>query len=408
MPDNVNLSSKRSRLSFWLILLALMVEGFDLQAANFAAPALVESLGLSRAQIGPFLSASLFGVLIGAAFIGPLGDKFGRKKVIVWCCAIYGVLSLIAALATDLTQLIGLRFLIGVGLGGVLPNALALAGELADPKRRAGAMGMVGIGITMGAVLAGAVSAQIIPAYGWPSLFIVGGILPLIIAGTVHLALPESNAVKAAETDLAAGQRGVRALLTGRNGPKTIAIWLIFASILMNVYLLSGWIPLLMSDTGYSMADAAWIATAYHGGGVAGGIVASKILPSREWKTVAGFAALSAFTLLTLAVGNWSAALIPAFIIAAGFFVTGTQNAINGAAGDTYDARIRATGLGWALGIGRIGSIAGPLVGSLAVLLGLSQARHFFLIPVLPLLLAAGLAIWLANYTRNPENKDFI
>ncbi len=144
----------RGWLGFVLVLLALVVEGFDLQAANMAATSIVSSFGITRADIGPLLSASLAGVLIGAMFLAPLGDRFGRRAIIISCCAAYGVVSLIAAAATSITELIVLRFLIGIGIGAVLPNALALAGELAPPRLLASATGMIGIGITLGGTIA--------------------------------------------------------------------------------------------------------------------------------------------------------------------------------------------------------------------------------------------------------------
>ena len=392
---------KRGWGGFLLILLALVVEGFDLQAANFAAPSIVEAFGISRAEIGPLLSASLVGVLIGALTIGPLGDRIGRRTILIACCIVYGALSLGAAMATSLTQLIGLRFLIGIGLGAVLPNALALAGELAPRRHLARAMGLVGIGITFGGVVAGAAAAHFLPIHGWPSLFVVGGILPIAIALLLWIGLPESPAIGTG--DAQPGERaGIRAIVAPPLRPLTIAIWFSFALVLMVVYLLAGWIPLLIKDQGYSTATASWIATASHAGGVAGGIFASLLLSRRSWSIVAIFAALAALSLGIIAMREWSIAGLSALLVMVGFFSTGTQNGLNGSCGATYPAAMRATGLGWALGMGRVGSILGPLAGSLAILLGLHDPRSFFILPVLPLLIAAALAVWLARRTAQP------
>jgi AAHS family 4-hydroxybenzoate transporter-like MFS transporter len=396
--------SVHARRGFWLILLALVVEGYDLQAANFAAPAVVASFGIAKAEVGPLLSASLVGVLLGSILIGPLGDRIGRRRLLISCCIGYGLLSLVAAAAPSFEMLVGLRFLIGLGLGGFLPNALALASELAPPGREAGHSAMVGIGITLGGVLAGALSAQLMPDHGWQAVFLMGGVLPLGIALLLWLALPESPAI---DREPAPHRRpgNVRALLSPSYLVVSLATWLLFALVLMNVYLLSGWIPLLMQDAGFDLASSAWIATAYHAGGVAGGILASLYLARRGWRAVALFAALSAATLLVLSIAQWPAAILTLLIVMAGLFVTGTQNGINGAAAGTYPATIRAAGLGWALGMGRIGSIAGPLVGSLAVMMGMTETRHFFLIPILPLTLAGVLALWLAGRTTTEQPK---
>lgn len=389
---------------FALILLSLVIEGFDLLAANFAAPDVLETFGKTRAEAGPFLSASLVGVLAGSALVGPLGDRVGRKRVILAACAVYGVLSLVAAAAQSFGQLIALRFAVGIGLGGVLPNALALAGELARPSNRARAMGLIGIGITFGGVLAGMVAAWLIPLYGWRGLFLVGGVLPIAIAVLLGLGLPESPALPV-EPTVERPRASVRSLFAPRVGSITIAIWLIFSAVLMSVYLLSGWIPLLMSGSGFTSAQASLIGSAYQAGGVAGGVVASLLLSRRSWPVVLLFAGCAAAALLALGARPWSPPAVVAIIVLVGFLVTGTQNAINGAGGDTYPAATRATGLGWALGIGRLGSIAGPLVGSLAMVLGLHEPRHLFLVPVVPMAIAAAAAAWLMRATRNSSEE---
>jgi MFS transporter, AAHS family, 4-hydroxybenzoate transporter len=381
------------------LLLALISEGYDLQAANFAAPAIVQALGITKAQVGPLLSASLLGVLFGAALIGPLGDRWGRKRLIIGGCVAYGVLSLAAAGATTLAQLILLRFLIGLGLGGVLPNALALASEFARPGGEATAAGLIGIGITFGGVVAGLTSAALSPRYGWPSMFLVGGLLPLLIVVLLQLLLPESPAYAARERPAERSWTlpGPAALFRHGWAAKTLAIWLIFIAVLMCVYLLSGWIPLLLNQSGFSARSAALLGTAYQAGGVAGGIAASLLLARRGWNVVTLFTAMACLTLGMLVLGLRSTPLLALGVIVAGFCVTGTQNAINGAGGASYAADIRSSGLGWALGVGRLGSVAGPLVGSLAVLLGMKEARHLFALPLLPLAVAGLAALWLAR-----------
>ena len=397
-------SPRRGWGGFLLILIALVVEGFDLQAANFAAPSILESFAVSRAEIGPLLSASLFGVLIGAIFIGPMGDRVGRRKILISCCLAYGVVSLACAFATSLNQLIMLRFLIGIGLGGVLPNALALAGELAPRKYLARATALVGIGITFGGVLAGVAAAKLLPTYGWPSLFVAGGILPIIIAAMLWVGLPESP-VLSREAQDAKDKAGLKAILAPGYRAQTIAIWCAFALVLMVVYLIAGWVPLLVKDQGYSTETASWIGTATHVGGVFGGISVSLLMFRRSWSVVALFAGLGALSLAIIAMHDWGVVGLVALLVLVGFFSTGTQNGLIGSCGATYPGPMRATGLGWALGMGRVGSIAGPLVGSLAILLGLAAPRYFFILPVVPLAIATVLAIWLARRTPSPDGE---
>jgi len=394
----------RSWGGFVLVLLSLVVEGFDLQAANMAAPSIVTDFGITRADIGPLLSASLAGVLLGAMFLAPLGDRWGRRAIIIGSCAAYGVISLLAAAATSIPQLVLCRFLIGIGIGAVLPNALALAGELAPPRLLASATGMIGIGITFGGTIAGAVAATLFRiGHGWQSVFIAGGVLPLAIAALLWFGLPESPALKERREREPSGGT-VAALLTPAHRGKTLAIWGAFALVLMVAYLLTGWIPLIIKDHGYTASEATWIATVGHGGGMIGGVVASLLLARWQWPVVAVFATIAAVTMALLAAADWGTVALTLLIIVQGIFTVGTQNALNGSAGATYPANIRALGLGWALGLGRVGSILGPLVGSAALLLGLGAARHFFILPIAPLLIAALLAIYLSRVTRK-ENQ---
>lgn len=399
MAENpARISAGRSWLGFLLVLLSLVVEGFDLQAANMAAPNIVSTFGITRADIGPLLSASLFGVLLGAMFLAPLGDRFGRRTIIIGSCMAYGLISLVTAAATSILQLVALRFLIGIGIGAVLPNALALAGEMAPRRLLATATGLIGIGITFGGTIAGATAAILFrQGYGWREVFLAGGVLPLVIAALLWLGLPESPALRRGEKR---GGGTVLTLLAPGEISKTLAIWLAFALVLMINYLLTGWIPLIINSQGYSESNSAWIATAGHGGGMIGGVFASLALARWRWPVVGVFAVMAALSVTLLASTDWGATALTALIVLQGVFIVGTQNALNGSAGATYPAETRALGLGWALGIGRVGSVVGPLAGSAALMLGFGAPREFFFLPIIPLLVAALLAAYLTRATR--------
>lgn len=376
-------------LGLALVVLALMVEGFDLQTANLAGPSIMAQFGISRAQLGPLLSASLFGILIGATLVAPLGDRIGRKRVVVIASAAYGVLSLVAAFASSVEQLAILRFLIGIGLGAVMPNGLAMAGALYDAPRHASVTAFAGIGITLGSAVAGMTASWVLPAYHWQGLFVVGGVLPLIIAAIIALALREPKMPAAADVP----RGSIAAILAPSIRTTTIVVWLMFMCVALNVHLLASWIPLLMKGAGLSTGNAALVTAGYHGGGVLGGIVASLLLRRAGWHSVAIFAAGAALTMLTLALMPASTAMTILLIPCAGFFVTGIQNGVNGAASDLYPASARSTGLGWALGVARIGAIMGPMVGTLAAIAGVDHDQRFFLIPAVPLALVLVLAI---------------
>lgn len=401
--NNGKSSGEAHVIRFVLVMLALVVEGFDLQAANFAGPSIAADFGMARSTLGPLLSASLVGILVGSTQIAPLGDRYGRKRILVLASIAFGALSLVSAMAGSPAQLIVLRFLIGIGLGGVMPNGLALAGEQFSRERQASMIGLVGIGISLGAVVAGVTAAKILPLYGWRGLFVVGGILPVLIAIIIALAMPESSAAyesrASASVETVIQPGSVRAILQPAMRSMTVMIWLVFIGTTLNFYLLAGWIPLLMKGSGWSIAGAAWITAGFHLGGVIGGVCASLALTRGGWSTAAMFVGGAAVTMVVLAFAQPGAVETVVFIIAAGFCTTGTLNAINGATGGAYPPHLRSTGLGWALGTGRVGSILGPLVGSVAALVNLDQNNRFFVIPVIPLIVVMLLAIQLARQT---------
>jgi MFS transporter, AAHS family, 4-hydroxybenzoate transporter len=388
-----------------LLVLALVVEGYDLQAANFAAPDLVRSFGVTRSALGPLLSASLAGLFLGAVVFAPFGDRIGRKRVILAAGFFYGVFSLACAWSPTLPWLFAARFAVGIGLGAVLPNALALAGELAPARLQTSAVGFAGIGITIGGVLAGVVSAQLLPEHGWRSLFIVGGILPIFVTIVLMFGLPESPRLNLRMK----GEHGpdrrpaIWDLIRPPMLTMTIGVWALFALVLMTVYLLGGWIPLLMSDQGLSTRHGAYLAAGYHLGGVFGGICASLLLRHLRWTAVALFAFLGALALAALASGAGTGPFLSTLIVAAGFCVTGTQNAANGNASSAYPTAIRAAGLGWALGFGRFGSVMGPLVGSWAVSLGFEHPNQFFSVAIAPMAIAGLLALALHRNRASAE-----
>lgn len=393
----------RSTLSFAVIALALVVEGFDLQAANLAGPAIVSAFGITPAELGPVLSASLLGVLVGSLLIGPLGDRHGRRRVMILSCVAYGTISLLTVFAGTIWQLAIMRFLVGVGLGGMLPNALAMAGQIASTRFRATATGLVGIGITFGGVVGGIAAAKFVPSYGWQAMFILGGILPFLIAIPIRLLLPAGAPTEAMPTEDLREKPGVGQLLAEGMRAQTITIWVIFALCLMSGYLLNAWVPLVTREAHFSLEQSAWLTTAYHFGGTMGGILSSLLLRWNRWKATALFAMGAGIALSLNGLAVWPVATLTLLIVFAGFSVTGTQNAINGAAGTSYPEHLRSSGLGWALGMGRIGSIIGPLVGSAAAATGLFAPHQFFFLPVIPMVLAGLLALTLVRASAAPR-----
>src|SRR5882672_8362283 len=189
--DERGLSSFHYNLIFWSVLLSL-IDGYDIAAIAFAAPELVKSWGISRGALGPVFSASLFGILFGSALFGWVGDRYGRKAALVWSNLLFGVFTLAAAYATNLDQLFWLRLLAGLGIGGVIPNVVAINTESA-PRRYRATLALVAVGfVPIGGAIPGVVAATLVPSHGWQILFMIGGIVPIILAIVGFFILPES------------------------------------------------------------------------------------------------------------------------------------------------------------------------------------------------------------------------
>src|SRR6185369_7952200 len=251
---------------------------------------------LARGALGPTFSAGLFGVMLGAILLAPLADRIGRRRVIIWSCIAFGVGTLATVAVGTLTELLAVRFLTGLGLGAALPNAIALASEYAPKPRRATVVTFVGSGISLGAIGSGA--AQLIAPYGWRAVFVVGGVLPLVLAAALWAGLPESLRFAALVPRLQAEARrlleklthetapseDVRVVSGGTEGGKTtvadlfkeqrgvttVLLWVAFFMSLLNVYFAINWLPTSLTSSGFDVTQAAVMTTFYHVGGVAG------------------------------------------------------------------------------------------------------------------------------------------
>src|ERR1700753_963308 len=171
-------------------LAVLFMDGYDTQAIGYVAPALVQAWRLDKAALAPVFALGLVGMMLGGLFFGPLADRFGRKRFIVICTALFGLFSLLTALTETPAQLMALRFLTGLGLGGAMPNAVALAVEYFPKRRRASAVTMVFVGFTIGAAIGGFAVAGLLRTYGWPVVFVIGGIIPLFLLSLVFFIVP--------------------------------------------------------------------------------------------------------------------------------------------------------------------------------------------------------------------------
>lgn len=419
--------------SFQLLILVLcawiaLLDGFDTQAIAYVAPVIAEQWGIAMAGFGPIFGAGLAGLTVGAFVLSPAADRFGRKNVILLSVLLFGIFALITARAATLNELLIYRFLTGLGLGGAMPNIIALTSEYAPKRMRALLIAVMFCGFPLGSTVGGMVSAPLIGAFGWQSVFILGGILPLLTLVPLLIWLPESirylmargvaderigklvarldpTALQRAESRYvmhgpqAAGFPVAKLLQDGR-APMTVLLWIAFFMNLLVMYFLVNWMPSLLKASGLPLNVAILSTAVLNAGGVLGAIVLGRFVDRLDPYLVLGGAySASALFIAGIAFGSgnvWSL-MISTFL--AGFGVVGAQIGMNALAAGLYPTSIRSTGVGWALGVGRIGSIIGPVAGGLLLGLGWS-AQSVVLTAALPALLA-GLAV-IALRKREP------
>jgi AAHS family 4-hydroxybenzoate transporter-like MFS transporter len=409
-----------------LCALAVFLDGFDTQAIGYVAPAIIKELGVSRAALSPVFSASLVGLMLGALIGGPVSDRFGRRPVLLGGMVFFAIMSLLTVIAGSIESLLVLRLLTGLGLGCVMPNAIALTSEYAPERVRSTAVMVMFCGFSLGAALGGLAAAVMIADFGWRSVFIAGGVLPMAGAAAVWRWLPESvrfmvlnggdkeriaaimERVDPALTgkhivfladEHKESKSPVRQLFTDKRALLTGLLWVVFFMSLMDLYFLSNWLPTVIHDAGIAVGAAALITAMLQVGGTVGTLVLGRLFDK-----VAPFYALAVIYFLAagfIAAVGISSSSMPTLVVTifgAGFCVIGGQIGANSLAAKAYPTSIRATGVGWSLGIGRIGSVLGPVIGGLLLSMHWNM-RELFLIGATPVFIAgiAALAIGLTS-----------
>jgi MFS transporter, AAHS family, 4-hydroxybenzoate transporter len=383
----------------------LFLDGFDTTAIGYVAPSLAREWGLSKGALGPVFSAGLFGLMIGALLLGPLADRIGRRKIIIFSTLAFGIGTLVTAFVQDVNTLLAIRFLTGLGLGGAMPNTIALTSEFSPHRRRATMVMAMFCGFSVGAALGGFLAAGLMPYFGWRSVFIVGGAAPLLLVPFLALNLPESvrflaltgradarvaqllgrvnlNAMFAPVTRFTVHEpqlvgMPVLHLFTGGRTRVTLLLWVVFFMSLLDLYFLSNWLPTVLSDLGASVSAAAAIGSMLQVGGVVAIAVLGNIIDRFSFRALALLYFVAVFAVGAIGQLGHSAAFVTLAIFVAGFCIVGGQTAANALAAGYYPTSIRSSGVGWALGIGRVGSIAGPLVGGALMTMRWSTGEVF-------------------------------
>lgn len=409
-----------------LCSLVIIFDGFDTQSLGLLAPSMSESLNIPLKYFGTILSAALFGLMIASLVMGPVADRWGRKWVLVLSVFTFAFFMMLTARATSFEALVILRFLTGLGLGGAIPNAVALACEYAPKRLVPTVVGCIMAGMPLGQVLAGRAALILLPTrLGWRAIFYLGGILPILVAIALILWLPESVRFLTVRS----GDKRKIATILGRISPElaelnlrpdhsqdrekqglsvkhlfaegrtaaTLLLWAPFFMNLLILYFIVSWLPAMLREVHMPISAGVAAATIFGLGSIPGSIAQGPITVR-----LGSYASLlSEFGLLVLLCASlgWVATslrLVMAVAFVLGFTVTGIQAGLNSLAASYYPTSIRSTGVGWALGIGRIGSVTGPMLGGILLKIGWTPQRILFATSVPAL--CAGLAIVLSYH----------
>ena len=396
--------------------LCLIMDGFDVQAMGYVAPAILKEWHVPNAQFGPVFGAGLFGILVGSLLFSMLADKIGRRPVLIGATLCFSVLTFLTAQAANVNEMLVVRFFAGSVLGAIMPNAVALVGEYSPRKLRVTIMMIVGNGFTAGAAFGGFIAAWLIPHFGWRSVFYFGSIAPMLIAVVMIFALPESlqymvlhrrhlekatrwlrrvdpNAPADAGRYFIAERekRGVpwiRLFHDGR-GLGTILLWIINFMNLLNLYFLASWLPTVANQAGYGIRTAVLVGTMEQVAGMIGGFSLGWLVNRFGFvRVLTTCFLLGCVNIALIGQPGLSLAMLFTVVFLAGLGVVGGQTAVNALSATYYPTDLRATGIGAGLGIGRIGAIVGPVVGG--VLMGQHlPSQKLFLVAAVPALVSA-------------------
>lgn len=414
-----------------LCFLVLVTDGYDTVVLGFIGPSLKSHFGASPAQLAPLFGAGFFGLAVGSFLFGPLADRFGRKTVLMITVVLFGILSLVSAWAPSLEILIVLRFLTGLGLGGAMPNAYTLAVEYCPDRLRATLVAPLGCGISAGGVLGGLIAPYMIGTFGWQSMLVLGGVLPMLVALILWRWLPESvrylvakgrqeearSIVKCIDPDfpkeaaLALDEeaaRGFPVSLLLRPGLRggTLFLWVTAFMALLVVYFLGNWMTMLVQETGVPFSQASQMTALYLTGNALGAVLLGFLMDRMNPQyVVAGAFLCAAISLASL--GHLTS--VPAIAVAA-LLITGigTGGAMTGTsilAAGFYPTVSRATGVAWTLGMGRVGSIIGSMVGG-AMLAAHWAPAVMFAVVAIPIAVAALSVYCLAIFRRRHRQES--
>jgi MFS transporter, AAHS family, 4-hydroxybenzoate transporter len=399
-----------------LCLLVQTCDGYDLNSVAWAVPSLIRTWHLPPAMFTTAFLWSSIGIMAGALSAGPIGDRFGRRPLLLISLTIFGVASLLTATAGSLGMLTFWRFFTGIGIGGGFSGAAALTGDYTPNRLRATMIMATFTGAPLGGFLGGQIVALLLPLFGWKVIFILGGGFPLALVVALALWLPESprflaggKALSARHVallqrlDIAPTDRAgfevapinpIRMLFSQGYALQTVLLWIVYFCSLLNLFLFAYWMPTVLNLIGMTPSQAVFASSLRDFGALFAvlylGFAVDRIGPERA---LALHYAAGAIFIAAIALVALPYALLLAMTFLAGMTITGSQTGANGACGKLYPARMRTSGLGWALGVGRLGGIAAPVLGGYLLSLGLPPTQIFLSACVFALIAAAATAL---------------
>lgn len=400
-----------------LCALAALLDGFAAQMIGYVAPSVAREMRLTPAALTPIFAWGLVGLMLGALIFGPVADRFGRKPVIVFCTLFYGLITLATTRADSGSSLAIFRFLAGLGFGGVMPNAIAMTAEYSPHRRRGTMVTIMFCGFPVGASIAGFATVPILRMFSWRGVFLLAGIMPLILVPVLALLLPES--IRHLVIHGGRGER-VRRLLARINSRlvfdsgtnfvvseerapgmpvahlfrqgralSTILLWIGFFMSLIDIYFLTSWLPTVFHNAGITLSLAVIATAVFQGGGVVASLCLGAFVDRFGAFRVLSITYFLGAVCVALLGYSHSIAAIMVCTFFAGAGVIGGQTGANALAASIYPTYIRSTGVGWALGIGRIGSVVGPVFGGIMLSMHLPLTT-VFLAGALPSLIGSG------------------
>ena len=407
---------------------AIFADGFDISAIGYVMPNIMKEFHLGPETVGLVNSASLAAYPIGALLLGWVSDRQGRKLALMIGCLVVSLSTFATMFVHSAESLAAMRFITGCGLGGVIPNIVALGSEFAPKRMRARLIIFTFCGINFGGFISGVIAPAVIGEWGWRGLFFVGGAVPLVavilmwvfmpesikflalhggrnkeLRGTLHrlvpaLSLPDNArfvvASQGSRVPFSFGQ-----LFAGPLRWLTPIIWIMFILNFITLYFAGSWINILLQGSGVPATQAILVSSLNQGGGVLGGLVIAYFVDRFGFLSAMFWGMLTAATVWMIGIPGLQVGWIAVWVAISGFGMQGVQYALNATPGMIYPTSFRAFGAGWAFGVSRLGAVAGPIIGG--VLVGMYEAMHMakpevaqkmFIFPVYPLCVGIVLA----------------